>query len=242
MKYGIISDVHGNYVALTSVLDELKEVDRIICVGDIVGYGPQPNECVRAIRNLGSLVIMGNHDLALIGELSISSFNEYAIAAILWTKEQITSENLEYLKGLSHILDLPDFVVVHGGLRNYTLEYIFDTYEAEENFALLKKKLLIVGHTHYPISFLQSRDGFVYAKKLYGEDVVPLREEGNWIINVGSVGQPRDGDPRSSFAILDTEEKIILIKRVPYDIPSTQRLMREVGLPDFLIQRIERGI
>jgi diadenosine tetraphosphatase ApaH/serine/threonine PP2A family protein phosphatase len=185
---------------------------------------------------------MGNHDLALIGELSISSFNEYAIAAILWTKEQITSENLEYLKGLSHILDLPDFVVVHGGLRNYTLEYIFDTYEAEENFALLKKKLLIVGHTHYPISFLQSRNGFVYSKKLYEEEVIPLREEGNWIINVGSVGQPRDGDPRSSFAILDTEQRTILIKRVPYDIPSTQRLMREVGLPDFLIQRIERGI
>jgi predicted phosphodiesterase len=242
MKYGIISDIHGNYEALIAVLDELKGVDRVICAGDIVGYGPQPNECVEVIRQLDSLVVIGNHDLALIGELSLSFFNEYAKAAILWTKERITPQNLEYLKSLSDILILPDFVVVHGGLRDYALEYILDTHEAGENFALLKKNFLIVGHTHYPISYLQSKDGFVYAMKLFGEDMVPLREEFKWIVNVGSVGQPRDGDPRSSFAVLDMEEKGIFIRRVSYNISSTQRLMQEVGLPDFLIRRLERGI
>ncbi|MDI6703340.1 MAG: metallophosphoesterase family protein [bacterium] len=239
MLYGIISDIHSNKQALDAVLVQLKDVDKIICLGDIIGYGPEPNECVEIIRGLNGIVIVGNHDLASLGEKDIELFNPHAKEAILWTTTRLNEENKRYLRDLPYKANFENAVVVHGSLRDFTDEYILSVYDALGSFELLEHEILFIGHTHAPYYF--QKGDRVYGERLRNGDIIKI-DGIKRIINVGSVGQPRDVDNRASFAIFDTEKKEIEIKRVPYDISKTQRLMREYKLPDFLIFRLEIGI
>lgn len=249
MKYGIISDIHGNLEALKVVLEELKEVDKIICLGDIVGYGPLPNECIDEIRKLsGANIVVGNHDLASIGWKDISWFNEYAQRAIIWTMDVLTDENKKYLASLPEIIEEKDFVMVHGSLNDYTDEYITGVKKAGKNFKLLKERnLLLVGHTHSPRLFLKKEHQPIYSIRLMDKDIIKISNEAKFIVNVGAVGQPRDKDPRASFGIYDTGgihdtvAQEIKICRVPYDIKKIQGLMRKEDLPKLLIERLVYG-
>jgi len=243
MKYGIISDIHSNLEALKVVLEELRGVDKIICLGDIVGYGPLPNECIDELRNLLNLyVVVGNHDLASIGWKDINWFNEYAQRAILWTMDTLTKENKNYLSSLPEIREEKDFILVHASLNDYTDEYISEIKEARKSFELLKdQNLLFVGHTHYPLLFVKKEHQPIYPIRLGDKDIIKVSTFEKLIVNVGAVGQPRDGDPRASFGIFDTETKEIKIHRVSYNITKIQELMWKADLPKFLIDRLARG-
>lgn len=243
MKYGIISDIHGNLEALKVVLNRLREVDKIICLGDIVGYGPLPNECIEEIRKIPGLkVVAGNHDLASIGWKDINWFNEYAQRAILWTMTTLSKESKEYLSSLPEIIEEKDFIMVHGSLNDYTDEYISEVKDAKKSFELLKEKnLLFVGHTHYPLLFVKKEYQPIYPIRLIDKSIIKISMFDKLIVNVGAIGQPRDGDPRASFGIFDTESNEIELCRVPYDINKIQELMRQEDLPNFLINRLARG-
>ncbi len=246
MKYGIISDIHSNLEALTVVLEELKgirKVDKIICLGDIVGYGPLPNECIAEIRKLSAInIVAGNHDLASIGWKDISWFNEYAQRAIIWTMDALTEESRKYLFSLPEIIEEKDFVMVHGSLNDYTDEYITGLKKASKSFKLLEgRNLLLVGHTHSPRLFIKKKHQPIYSVKLMDKDIIKISNEDKFIVNVGAVGQPRDKDPRASFGVFDTEAQEIKIYRVPYDIQKIQKLMREGNFSKFLIERLAYG-
>ncbi|MFH1097865.1 MAG: metallophosphoesterase family protein [Candidatus Desantisbacteria bacterium] len=248
MRYGIISDIHSNYAALDTVLKAIGAVDKIICLGDIVGYGPNPNECVERIRGLDGLILAGNHDLASIGWKDLDWFNSYAKEAIFWTEDQLNAENKKYLSYLPEVLSQKDFILVHGSLYNFTGEYIVTGAEARRSFELMQhRELLLVGHTHHPYIFFRKQRQPVQSLKLIDNDVLCLTKDTQSIINVGSVGQPRDGDERASFGILDMQTSArgatstVTIKRVAYDIKKTQQQMIEAGLPRYLISRLAMG-
>ncbi len=244
MRYGIISDIHSNLEALKVVVKELKEegVDKIICLGDIIGYGPLPNECIDEMRKLLGWKVVGNHDLASIDWKDISWFNEYAQRAIIWTMGILTKENKEYLSSLPEIIEEKDFIMVHGSLHDYTDEYITGIKNANKSFKLLKEgNLLLVGHTHFPRVFLKKEYQPIYPIIFRNKDIIKISDNVKLIVNVGAVGQPRDGDPRASFGIFDTDTKEIRLYRVPYDINKTQELMRKKNLPEYLIKRLTLG-
>ncbi|MDI6736479.1 MAG: metallophosphoesterase family protein [bacterium] len=252
MKYGIISDIHSNLEALKVVLEELKGVkgvkgvrgvDKILCLGDIVGYGPLPNECIAEIKKLKEAnIVVGNHDLASIGWKDISWFNEYAQRAIIWTMDALSDESRKYLFSLPEIIEEKDFVMVHGSLNDYTDEYITGLKKAGKNFKLLEERnLLLVGHTHSPRLFLKKRHQPIYSLKLTDKDIIKISDEDKFIVNVGAVGQPRDKDPRASFGIFDTDVQEIKIYRVPYDIKKTQELIRKENFSKLLIERLAYG-
>lgn len=221
MLYGIIADIHGNLEAFDVVLRELRPADRLICAGDIVGYGPNPNECLQLIRERNIISIAGNHDRAAVGLMDTAGFNDSARRAIEWTGDQLTQANREYLADLPYLLDFPDFQVVHGSLRSPLEEYIFGLQEALPTIERMSKNLLFVGHTHVPLR---------------------LKERGKEIINPGAVGQPRDGDPRASFGLYDSGKRNFTFRRVEYNISAVQEKMRIAGLPSSLIERLHSGV
>ncbi|NOX96893.1 MAG: metallophosphoesterase family protein [Nitrospirae bacterium] len=239
MRYGLFSDVHGNLEALQAVLGVLKreDVDNYICLGDIIGYGASPRECIKLIKDLNPIVIAGNHDYAAVHLTDISYFNTYAKEVILWTQNQLQDEDREYLTGLKLVHNLPDFTLVHATLRRpEKWNYIFSTYDAQQNFQMLTTSLLFIGHSHVPIIFEENTPCRYYFK-----ETVKFEEGRKYIINIGSVGQPRDGDPRASFALYDTESRIIQIKRVEYDVTGAMRKIAEAGLSKVLAWRLSRG-
>ncbi|MEW6481917.1 MAG: metallophosphoesterase family protein [bacterium] len=236
MQYGIISDIHGNLEALLAVIPYLSKVDKTIVLGDIVGYGPCPNECCEYVRKLNPLVIAGNHDIAAVGKKDINWFNPYAREAIEWTQRNLSSENKEWLLSLPLRGKQSNFIFVHGSLRDYTDEYIFKEKEAGESLGLLKDEILFIGHTHVPSCFFVENNS-IQGKYLMEDEVIKLKKRS--IINPGSVGQPRDYIPKASFGIVNNKE--FKLFRIPYNIKRTQRLMRQVGLPEYLIKRLENG-
>jgi predicted phosphodiesterase len=237
MRYGIISDVHANLPALEEVLRELEGLDEVIYLGDLVGYGPNPNECIERVRERCGVVIRGNHDVAAIGGKDLSWFNEYAREAIVWTSKMLSYENRSYLEGLQERVDLDEWTIVHGSLLDHTDEYILSSIEANKSLEILERKILFVGHTHVPSIFYLGG-----ARRLLDGEKIPLERREKAIVNVGSVGQPRDGNPRASFGIVDTEEGEIEIRRISYDITRTQEMMRREGLPRYLIERLSVGV
>ena len=241
MKYGIISDIHSNLEALNIVLSNLKDIDKLICLGDIVGYGPNPNECVEVIKNLSIPTVAGNHDKAVIGELSIEWFNRDAADAVRWTQIEISGKNLEYLKSLPIHLDFENFEIVHGSLREPVEEYITSIFEAMPTFEKMKKPLLFVGHTHVPIAIVMKKDGDFDGWMLEDNQNIRTPEWEKVLINPGGVGQPRDGDSRASFGIYDSDKKEFTLHRIEYNIEKVQEKMRVAGLPSWLIERFAFG-
>jgi len=241
MRVLVISDIHANLTAFQRVLESAAdEWDKIWCLGDIVGYGPDPNECIETLRQYDHLSLSGNHDWAVMDRLDIKTFNREARAAIRWTQEAISESNLSFLRSLpAHTVEGP-FTLAHASPRQPLWEYILDTATAGANLKKFETTYCLVGHSHVPMIFKEVGNSRAewYAPS-YGQ---PFElNQSRLIINPGSVGQPRDYDPRSAYGLLDLEAMTWEHRRVEYEFEDTQARMAEAGLPDRLISRLGFG-
>lgn len=240
MRYAILGDIHGNLSAFEAVLADIEAqggAEEIWCLGDVVGYGPDPRGCIALLRQHEHVCVAGNHDWAAIGKVDIEDFNPEAARACLWTGEQLTEDDVTYLENLPLKLTRGDFTIVHGSPREPTWEYVVSTASARANFGYFDTTYCLVGHSHVPLVF-----------ELDGEDchvselpAVLALGRNRLIVNPGGVGQPRDGDPRAAYAIYDEGQGVVYHYRVAYDIEATQRRMMEQGLPRFLVTRLSFG-
>jgi predicted phosphodiesterase len=236
----LISDVHANLEALEAVLADCDRWDEVWNLGDTVGYGPDPNACVQRLAELGpEYWLAGNHDWAALGRLDLQQFNSEARIAAVWTAQRLSPDNVELLSGLAPRVDLPDMTLVHGSPRGPIWEYIVDTDTAAANFEHFDTPHALFGHTHVPIAYDESIDG-AGVRQLQPGSALRLGR-GRRMINPGSVGQPRDGDPRASYMVLDLEAKNMTLHRVEYDIAQTQAKMRREALPGRLVERLAYG-
>jgi len=239
MRALIISDIHANATALEAVLAHAGQVDDTWCLGDLVGYGPDPNECITRLRALPNLVcLQGNHDAAALGHLALDGFNIEARTSIEWLREHLNAESSTFLQTLEPMTEVNGITLSHASPRQPLLEYLLDTYSAAENLAYFETDFCFVGHTHVPVLF-SLRDRTVYLE-------VPLpntnmRLEKRCIANPGSVGQPRDRDPRAAYVIFDDQTNNWDYRRVEYDVESVQRRMRAAKLPERHIARLSAG-
>jgi len=239
VRIAVLSDIHGNLPALEAVLATLAPYDAIWHLGDIVGYGPEPDAVVARLRGLGATGVRGNHDAAAIGALSTSAFNSEARAAVLWTASVITPDTRTWLTALPETITEGDFTLAHGSPRDPIWEYVLTTPTARANFAALSTRHALIGHTHLPLVFRED-DGLIETIAPSDGSVLVL-DERRTLLNPGSVGQPRDGDPRACGAVLDLEAGTMSWRRVEYDIATVQDLMRRIGLPKRLVDRLEAG-
>ncbi len=243
MKTLVCSDIHANLEALESVLDVVEEsgVDRIWCLGDIVGYGPDPNACVALVQQKAELVVPGNHDWAVIGQLDVADFNSDARSAVLWTREQLMPIHHDFLAALPVRQKLGHFTLLHGSPTHEIWEYIANAHIAAAQWQHFDTAICLHGHTHVPALFIRREsDGRTSRFAFPQEKPFPL-PAGRALINPGSIGQPRDGDPRASFAIWDDEANTWTFHRVRYPIEITQRKMLQAGLPTRLALRLSYG-
>jgi predicted phosphodiesterase len=241
----VVTDIHSNLAALRTVLADAGPVDEIWCLGDLVGYGPQPNECIDLLRQHEPhlLCIPGNHDWAALGKLDISDFNPDAQRAARWTQEHLSASSRTFLEGLPQTQAWGDYTLVHGSLRQPIWEYMVSPLVARDNFPLLKSTYCFMGHSHLPLIFVEAGAGASLPAVIhptYGK-ALPL-EGKRQFINPGSVGQPRDGDRDASYVLLDTDAATILYRRVAYPLEETQKLMAAAGLPERLIVRLAYGL
>lgn len=247
MKFLILSDIHANLTALERSLAESEgQWEKIVCLGDVVGYGPDPNEVIDRMRQLGALTIRGNHDKVGSGLTSADDFNPVARAAAMWTREQLRPDNREYLEHLPlGPVSVDGFSLVHGALRDED-EYVVAPAQALESLLEAPSQVTFFGHTHLQGGFSLSTDNAISALRLRpasGEKVteLALKKGTNYLLNPGSVGQPRDGDPRAAFAIADLAHGEVQFWRVEYEVESVQERMEKVGLPESLILRLSFG-
>ena len=242
MRYAFLGDIHGNTEALEAVLAAIRaeNIEKIVCLGDIVGYGAEPARCLEMIRELKCDVIAGNHDWAAVGKVSIDCFNAYAKAAAIWTREQLTDEQKDWILTLPLTMTYADCAVAHGTFHQpEAFNYIQTVFDAQQSFESLRKlgaKLGFLGHSHVPVGFFDT-DPITYT--LDGD--IPIDEEISIMVNAGSVGQPRDENNKASFAVLDSTTKQVTINRVEYDIDAAANKIREVGLPEILAARLYQG-
>jgi diadenosine tetraphosphatase ApaH/serine/threonine PP2A family protein phosphatase len=242
MKIAVLSDIHSNFHALQAVIEDIQlidDIDHIINLGDVVGYGAYPNECINIIKNKAKISLMGNHDYAACDFMNYSFFNSFARTAIEFTRKEITEEGLSFLKKLPFTYSFDSNLFVHSSpifpeswtyiLNKKTANFIFTTIEKDA-------KTIFIGHSHIPIVFLNegSKIRSWYGPKIY-------LEESPAIINVGSVGQPRDRDVRACYAIYDLDERSITYRRVQYDIDAAFETIIAKGLPPVLAERLKRG-
>jgi len=242
VKIAILGDIHSNLAAFEAVLDDLKRrggFDKIWCLGDVVGYGPDPHECIELLRQHDHLCVAGNHDWAAIGKLDTLDFNPMAARACHWTAEQLSPEDIEYLQGLPLNICQDNFTLVHGSPREPIWEYLLSAEAARDNFPRFQTDYCLVGHSHVPLIF--EAEGKQIITSRFPDEAILKLGSNRLIINPGGVGQPRDGDPRASYTLYDVEAKTIHHYRVEYDILSTQRKMEENGLPLPLILRLSEG-
>jgi diadenosine tetraphosphatase ApaH/serine/threonine PP2A family protein phosphatase len=246
----VISDIHSNLAALQAVLRDAESggaIDRLWCAGDIVGYGPDPITCIALLRPYPRLAVCGNHDLAAIDRISTSDFNAAGARAAQWTGERLGEEEQRFLDELPQVAKEEEFTLVHGSLRAPVWEYLTSPAAAQEQFRRMETAYSIIGHSHVPFVARETAEGPPTGQAgpprmdILGDgDRVELGEQ-RLIINPGSVGQPRDGDPRASYAVLDLDEGALTLHRVEYDIASTQEKIRAEGLPLWLAERLSFG-
>ncbi len=244
MRYAIIGDIHSNLAAFTAVLDDIERrggAEKVWCVGDVVGYGPDPHECIELLRQTNHICIAGNHDWAAIGKIDTAEFNPDAAAACRWTAQQLSSTDVEYLGSLPLVIEEDDFTLVHGSPREPIWEYLTSTSTAKENSAYFKSQFCLVGHSHVPLVFTYGESGACSFSQFMPNVGLALGRN-RLIINPGGVGQPRDGDPQASYAIYVSETRMVRLYRVPYDISSTQDRMVKHGLPIRLVARLSYGM
>lgn len=236
MRVAIISDIHGNLEALSVVLEFIKDnnIDEVFCLGDIVGYGPNPNECIEKISEICSKVVIGNHDHAALGLTSTEYFNDFAKISTYWTSINLTADNKEYLLSLDFKMNSEDYLLVHSTPSEPEMwHYIISEMDAKHEFRQFKQKICFIGHSHFPIVFFKT--GYSREQKL------KLDQSNKYIVNVGSVGQPRDGNPRTCFCVYNTDSEEIEYVRLDYDINKTREKIVRAGLPVFLADRLLKG-
>lgn len=241
MRYAIMSDIHGNLESLQKAFSLIEDDDVLLCLGDIVGYGPNPNECVKMIRSRARSAVLGNHDLAALENFGVEFFNDVARAAIRWTQTVLDADNRAWLNTLAYELRFPEFLLVHGAPVNY-FEYILDKRTAAKAFAATDASLVFVGHTHIAEYWMLESDGATVGHKhmQHGGDLI-LEDGCRYIIDIGSVGQPRDLNPLASFVLYEPERKRVEWVRYEYPISEVQEKIHEAHLPDYLAVRLEAG-
>ena len=241
MRIALISDIHSNLAALEAVLADAegKRVEAVWNLGDTVGYGPDPNGVVARLREVGAVSVLGNHDAAAMGLMGTEWFNSLAATAAEWTREHLEAETASYLAGLGEVVVEGEWSLAHGTLREPLWEYLTTEEAAEGHFERLETPYSAVGHTHMPLLVRRGARGV--EGETPGEGNEAALGEGPLCVNPGSVGQPRDGDPRASYALVDSGEGTVTHHRVAYDIGETQRRMGEAGLPQALAERLAVG-
>lgn len=239
MKYAVISDIHANLEAFVSVLAEIDRtaVGEIVCLGDIVGYGADPNACVEIVRERGIASIMGNHDAAACGVYEPFHFNPAAREAVLWTRKELSDENRDFLRNLPESEIIDNFLIVHGAISDPD-KYIMSAYDAEPELTLLRSRdVCFFGHTHVGVCYaLENKN----VREITGSEI-ELENGVKYLINPGSVGQPRDGDPRASFLIYDNEGRAEY-RRPGYDVEKAQEKIINKGLNRILAERLSYGL
>ena len=244
MKYGILGDIHSNLSALQAVLGcfESERVDRIISVGDVVGYGAAPRECIELVRSIDAIVVKGNHDAACVGEIDVRYFNNYARDAVRWTQGVLKDAERKWLASLPFTADLEHCCVGHGTYHRPELfDYIQGPSDADPSLDAMTLPLCFVGHTHVPVSLMRLRDDPL--RTAYTVDTeIDLSESLRVLVNVGSVGQPRDENVHAAYAIFDSEAERVWIRRTAYDIDREARRIRAAGLPAVLADRLYLGV
>ena len=243
MKVLLVSDIHANLVALEAVFADAKGYEAVWNIGDTVGYGPRPRECLDLMVDYAANpVLVGNHDLACLGELDLTEFNPVAQVASRWTALQLGLEHRTYLKELPAMTMASGYTLAHGSPRAPIWEYVTSAAIATENFLFFDTDVCLIGHTHIAM-FAVLRPNQTQAEIYQFRDGTTLDLlQARYIVNPGSVGQPRDRDPRAAYAMLDTDRGTITAHRVEYDIPTTQRQMALANLPDVLIARLAHGM
>ena len=241
MRIAVLSDIHGNLEALEAVLAEVDRlgVDQLYSLGDIVGYGPSPAACVEIVRRRAAVSLMGKHDAAVAGLTSLEDFNEFARAAVDWTAARLDDGQIEYLGSLPYTHRAPDLLLVHASpIEPERWHYIHGMADIDEHFAAFTERLCFVGHSHRPGVYAVRGDRGV-ARRGDGE---ALRPGLRYLVNAGSVGQPRDRDPRASYVICDAASECVEVRRVAYPVERTQERMRAAGIPAFLVDRLGAGV
>jgi predicted phosphodiesterase len=251
MRFGIVSDIHANLEAFDAVLGEIDaaEVDALLCLGDIVGYGPNPNECCDRLRERNCIAVAGNHDEAAVTGAGADFFNPVAREALEWTQGILTPRNIDYLKTLprDRRFDGPaagglagGFALVHGA-PVFHFDYVLDVLDAQRAFERIEAPLTFIGHTHVAEVYYQDVEGRAFQQKLLHGGRIDLVPSFRYLINPGSVGQPRDHNPQASFALLDTSVNAVEVRRVSYDVSVVQERIEHVHLPAQLGTRLATG-
>jgi len=240
MRIGIISDVHANLPALDAVLAALGTVDALWHLGDAVGYGPHPDEVVDRLRDRGAIGVRGNHDAAALGGEEVEHFNPDARRAIAWTIGRMAPTTRAWLAAQPERREEGGVTLVHGSPRRPIWQYVLDSWDAADSFAAFATRWCLHGHTHIPAAWIEEPDGVSLLQPQPGETL--RLEERRLLVNPGSVGQPRDGDPRASALVHDTEARTLTWLRVPYPIAEVQAAMRAARLPPALAARLDLGL
>jgi predicted phosphodiesterase len=241
MRVAVISDIHGNLAALEAVLAALDAdpVEAVWCLGDIVGYGPQPNECCDLVRQRADLSLCGNHDLAVRGTLDLEEFSGDAAVAALWTQTVLREDAREWLKRLAPLGEAEDVALFHGSARDPVWEYVLSDETAAATLLMTSQQVVLVGHSH--VALQVALRGTELDGGLAPDGTVLGLGEARWLLNPGSVGQPRDGDPAAAYLVMNLDARTATYRRAAYDIARTQAAMQEAGLPEQLALRLAVG-
>ncbi len=242
MRIAVISDLHGNWHALEAVLADVQHegADEIWCLGDIVGYGPQPNRCVEESKAHSAVCLLGNHDLAALGKVDLAGFSPDAAESARWTIGNLEPAALEFLETLEPKAERAGVELFHASPRDPIWEYVLSESAVRSALELTTAGVVLVGHSHIPIALLLSNGEALAGGLAKGGSELELTE-GRWLLNPGSVGQPRDGDPRAAYLLLDLESRKAQFRRVAYNIEATQAEIRKAGLPEALAERLSEG-
>lgn len=240
MRYAILSDIHGNLESLQKALALVGENDRVLCLGDIVGYGPNPNECVRLVRDRAAETVLGNHDVAAVDNFGVEYFNPAARTAIEWTQRVIEPDVVAWLNGLSYEVRQPGFLMVHGAPVHY-FEYLLDKRHARAAFDRTDAPLIFVGHTHIAEYYSLDAEGSVGHAHMQHGGELRLSPGTRYIVDVGSIGQPRDLNPQPCFVFYDDEARTVEWIRYDYPLGEVQRKIGEAHLPPALAARLDVG-
>tara|TARA_B110000014_G_scaffold250945_1_gene227727 strand:- start:916 stop:1653 length:738 start_codon:yes stop_codon:yes gene_type:complete len=242
-RVAFISDIHSNLVALNAVLDDLKQFDimEIWNLGDTIGYGPEPNGVIQKLREIDATCVLGNHDAAAVGIIDTENFNPVAKLAINWTATQINNSHSEWLKKLPQIHEQHDWIFTHGTLRSPLWEYLIEKNTILAHFSIQKNRFSAVGHTHLPAITSLNEQGEISTTRPLENNTIMKPNGLKVCLNPGSVGQPRNGDPRASYALADLATGEVEFRRVAYDLKKTQQAIRKNQLPEWLALRLENG-
>lgn len=241
MRFAIFADIHSNLEAFSAVIEALKNegIDIYFCAGDVVGYAADPIECIALLKQINAVTVSGNHEWAALDLLDISSFSPNAATAIKWTRHVLGKEDFSFLKEFKLLFKNNFLTIVHGSPDTpEVFKYLYEVDDAAGSFELLDTQLCFIGHTHRPGVFIKEKKNLAFVK----DQIIFLDNNCKYIINVGSVGQPRDGDRRACFCIYDTEKKQIVFRRISYDIKQAQKKILKAGLPERLAYRLEEGL